>query len=68
MPHCNAMKRNWTSFLSQIRPTEKSGTDYKDLVWVQCEEYRCLAYFNADGKWINFYTGKQLKGFVSVIG
>jgi hypothetical protein len=40
----------------------------KDLVWVQCKEYRCLAYLDATGKWINFYTGKKLTDFVKIIG
>jgi hypothetical protein len=39
-----------------------------DLVWVQCKGYRCLAYRDATGKWINFYTGKELTGFFKVIG
>jgi hypothetical protein len=39
----------------------------KDLVWVQCKEYRCLAYLDATGKWINFYTGKKLTDFVKII-
>jgi hypothetical protein len=37
------------------------------LVWVQCKGYRCLAYQNPAGKWINFYTGKVLADFVEVI-
>ena len=41
---------------------------FKDLVWVQCKEYRCLAYLDETGKWINFYTGKKLKDFVKIIG
>jgi hypothetical protein len=40
----------------------------KDLAWVQCKEYKCLAYPDATGKWINFYTGKKLTDFVKVIG
>jgi hypothetical protein len=38
------------------------------LVWVQCKGYRCLAYSDANGKWINFYTGKKLTDFVKIIG
>ena len=38
------------------------------LVWVQCKGYRCLAYADVTGKWINFYTGKVLTDFVEVIG
>ena len=41
---------------------------FKDLVWGQCKEYRCLAYLDATGKWINFYTGKKLTDFVKIIG
>jgi len=39
-----------------------------DLVWVQCNGYRCLAYLDATGKWVNFYTGKKLKDFIKIIG
>jgi hypothetical protein len=41
---------------------------YEDLVWVQCKGYRCMAYLDASGKWINFYTGEKLTDFVKVIG
>jgi len=37
------------------------------LIWVQCKGYRCLAYSDATGKWINFYTGKKLTDFVKII-
>ena len=40
----------------------------KDLAWIQCKGYRCLAYLDKTGKWINFYTGKKLTDFVKVIG
>jgi hypothetical protein len=39
-----------------------------ELVWVQCKDFRCLAYTNKAGKWINFYTGKRLTGSVKIIG
>jgi hypothetical protein len=39
-----------------------------DLVWIQCKEFKCLAYLDATGKWINFYTGKKLTDFVKIIG
>ena len=54
----------------QTKNSQLSGpvsTD-KDLVWVQCKGFRCLAYSDAAGKWINFYTGKKLTDFVKVIG
>jgi len=40
----------------------------KELAWIQCKEYKCLAYLDEAGKWINFYTGKKLTDFVKVIG
>ena len=56
-----------------VRSDTKNGQiseldpNHKDLVWVQCKEYRCLAYLDEAGKWINFYTGKKLTGFVKII-
>jgi hypothetical protein len=61
------MKRNRTRFIPKIQTTEKSHTDHKVLVWVQCREHRCMAYMGAAGKWINFYTGEELKDFVNVV-
>ena len=40
----------------------------KDLAWVQCKEYMCLAYLDEAGKWINFYTGKKITDSVKIIG
>ena len=48
-------------------PIRGRDPNHKDLVWVQCKEYRCLAYLDEAGKWINFYTGKKLTGFVKII-
>jgi hypothetical protein len=48
--------------------TNELVPNFKDLVWVRCKEYRCLAYLDATGKWINFYTGKKLTDFVKIIG
>ena len=41
---------------------------YEDLVWVQCKGYRCMAYPDSTGQWINFYTGGKLTDFIKVIG
>ena len=40
----------------------------KDLTWVQCKGYRCLAYRDTADQWINFYTGEKLTDFVKEIG
>lgn len=55
---------------SNIKNNQTSGLvpNDKELVWVQCKGYRCLAYADVTGKWINFYTGKRLTDFVKIIG
>jgi hypothetical protein len=47
--------------------TSRLVPDYRELTWVQCKGYRCLAYTDATGKWINFYTGKKVTDFVKII-
>jgi hypothetical protein len=32
------------------------------LLWVQCADYRCLAFMDASGKWISVATGKEVPG------
>jgi len=44
------------------------GSSYMNPVWIQCKGYRCLAYLDLKGKWINLYTGKKLTDFVKVLG
>jgi hypothetical protein len=46
----------------------RQGAHYEDLTWVQCKDFRCLAYTDQTGKRINFYTGKPLTDFIKVIG
>jgi len=36
-------------------------------VQVQCEGYRCLAYRDKEGHWINYHNGQPLKGTVKVV-
>jgi hypothetical protein len=52
----------------QNKNARQERAKHKNLVWVQCENSRCLAYTNATGKWISFYTGKRLADFIKVIG
>ena len=65
---CAIRMRNRIRF--HIKPNLTSGqvSIDKDLVWIQCKEYKCLAYWDETGRWINFYTGKKLTDFVKVIG
>ena len=60
--------KNGTQSLTKNGKTEVPDSNPKDLVWVQCEGYRCLAYLDAKGKWINFYTGEKLTENFTVIG
>jgi len=39
---------------SEERPTKVL------LVQVQCEGFRCMAYQNENGNWIDFHTGQHL--------
>jgi hypothetical protein len=36
-------------------------------VQVQCDGFRCLAYRDKDGAWVNYHSGELLKGAVRVI-
>ncbi|HWC58414.1 MAG TPA: hypothetical protein VHC44_01875 [Verrucomicrobiae bacterium] len=36
-------------------------------VQVQCEGYRCLAYRDKNGTWINYHNGQPLKGTVKLV-
>ncbi len=36
-------------------------------VQVQCEGYRCLAYRDKEGNWINYHNGQPLKGTVKLV-
>jgi len=60
--------KNGVQSLTKNGQTSGLVPNHKDLVWVQCKGYSCLAYYDdATGKWINFYTGKKLTDFVKII-
>ena len=61
------MKYNTQSFAKTDQISIRVPT-FEDLVWVQCKGYRCMAYVDATGQWINFYTGEKLTDFVKVLG
>jgi hypothetical protein len=60
------MKRSFP--LPTPAKSRRAKKDSRNLAWVQCRDYRCIAYQNSEGKWINFYTDKKLADFVEVIG
>jgi len=70
------MKQPQTNYKPNPRPvvggsqvaenSRKSSVTGIDLVWVQCKGYRCMAYSDATGRWINFYTGKVLADVVEL--
>jgi len=51
----------------EAAPARPKDLDAGQLKWVQCREYRCLAYRDATGRWVNFYTGKVLAGTVKPV-
>jgi hypothetical protein len=36
-------------------------------VQVQCEGYRCLAYRNESGAWVDYHNGQLLKGPIRIV-
>ncbi len=60
--------RNRVQFHVKTVRTDGQIPNYSDLVWVQCDGYKCLAYTDETGKWMNFYTGEELTDIVKVIG
>ncbi len=36
-------------------------------VHVQCEGFRCLAYRDKSGAWVDYHSGELLKGHVQII-
>ena len=59
---------NREHFISETHLKETQRPTHGDLVWVQCKEYRCLAFLDNKGNWINFYTGEIVDDFVKVVG
>lgn len=56
---------------SLVQDNKRNGDDRREslpqLVWAQCRGYRCLAFRDVNGKWVNFYTGTRVNDFVEVI-
>jgi len=36
-------------------------------VQVQCENFRCLAFQDKDGRWLDYHNGKLLTGRVHIV-
>lgn len=53
----NVLNELWVS--SQSPEIEKP-------YWVQCKNYRCLAFVNKAGKWKSLSTGKEVTDIVKV--
>jgi len=34
---------------------------------VQCSDFRCMAYRDSSGKWLDYFNGDELKGEVKVV-
>jgi hypothetical protein len=68
--------RNMNAIMnSEIPGSEgaKGGDDAElpaanQVVWVQCEGYRTLAYRDEQGTWKTFAGGRELEGPVKVLG
>lgn len=51
----------------ELKPARPQDLDSAQLKRIQCRGFQCLAYQNAKGKWVNFYTGRVLTGAVKLI-
>jgi hypothetical protein len=71
-PATKSAQRKWLEEAINTRPHARpERPDYLDatrLKWVQCQEFRCLAFLDEKGRWINFYNGKVLTGPLRLIG
>ena len=36
-------------------------------VIVQCADFRCMAYRDANGRWLDYFNGDEIKGEVKVV-
>ena len=63
--------RGWMKEAIAVRRKAKAGRPLDlnsgPLTWVQCHGYRCLAYRDARGRWMNFYTRTLLTGAVKPV-
>ena len=62
------MKRSFPLPTASRDGRDKTQALDLNLVWIQCKGYRCMAYRDSEGKWINFYTNEKLTDFIEVIG
>ena len=60
------MKRSFPLSPASRDSRAKNQVQDLDLVWIRCKGYRCIAYRDSDGKWINFYTHEKLTDFIEV--
>ena len=42
-------------------PVPETGVCY----WVQCENFRCMGFFDEDGKWKSASNGRELPDVIS---
>jgi hypothetical protein len=70
-PVGKSLNRQWMDEAINTKPHARpKRPDYLDaarMKWVQCHGFRCLAFLDATGQWVNFYTGKALTGPLKLI-
>jgi hypothetical protein len=70
-PAGKSLQRGWMKEAIGGRRKAKAAhppdSDPSRLIWVQCHGYRCLAYHDAKGRSVNFYTGTLLNGVVKPV-
>ena len=54
-------KQKDTSFVTRPKSLREQP------VIVQCSDFRCMAYRDTSGKWLDYFNGEELKGEVTVV-
>jgi len=54
-------KEQDTAFLKRVKSLKQ-----RPFI-VQCTEFRCMAYRDSSGKWVDYFNGDELKGEVTIL-
>jgi hypothetical protein len=55
------MKQVDTAFVKRVKSLREQP------FIVQCADFRCMAYRDSSGKWLDYFTGDELKGDVKIV-
>jgi len=60
--HCRVVTRQLdTAFVKRVKSLKE-----RPFI-VQCADFRCMAYRDSSGKWMDYFNGDELKGEVTIV-